>query len=189
MDNISTWDKAKEDFRSLADLEWTESKPAGRGKPKAFKSPYMLWCAACDYFSKADATPIIKYDVIKSGPTAGKIIKYPVTRPYSWSGFQAWLWRNKIIRQLDFYRINKDGVYDDYQEVLQAIGDIMFSQKFENAAVGVFKEAIIMRDLQMKEEKSVEEEQSSIRQPVVNVYNTAPPLARSEDSVDTNKSE
>jgi len=73
------------------------------------------------------------------------------TPPLTWAGFDAWLYEKKVITDTGDYRTNEKGKYDEFSEVIRAITNIMYTQKFEGASVGVFNANIIARDLGLKD--------------------------------------
>lgn len=128
---------------------WEWRKKTGR--PKALKSPKQLWQLACEYFERTIDNPIIKLDFIRGGENAGELVKMPTARPFTWAGLEAYLFERSIIGRLEDYKANTDGNYEEFSEVIHAIDKIMYSQKFEGAAAGIFHHAIIARDLGLTE--------------------------------------
>ena len=146
------------------------------GKPKAIKTPQKLWELACDYFKTIDERPFLKQEQRKSPIKIEKgaiidedlreeiknpVIELETIRPYTWAGFEAYLFEKGIITNLDDYRQNVDNRYQDYVGIIRAIGKVMFAQKFEGAAAGAFNANIIARELGLadKSELRVTEEQ------------------------------
>lgn len=113
------------------------------GRDKLFESPDLLWGAACEYFEYTDSRKWTKKDWV--GKDAIEVDRETET-PYTISGFCLYAnasrqWWNKF----------KDNATPDFLEVIARIEDIMFTQKFEGAAVGAFNTNIIARDLGMVE--------------------------------------
>lgn len=132
--------------------EWMAKKGARTiGRPKAIPNPGILWKYACEYFSRIDERPFLKQDFIRGGELAGSKVELETLRPYSWSGLGAYLFEKGIISKLKDYKQNTYGNYDEFQPVVHAIDEIMFSQKFEGAAAGAFNASIIARDLGLAE--------------------------------------
>jgi hypothetical protein len=127
----------------------TEKNPGGR--PKKIKTPNLLWKYACEYFNRIDERPFLKQDFIRGGEMAGSKVNLETIRPYTWAGLEAYLIEKGIISKLKDYKQNTYGNYDEFQPVVQAIDQIMFSQKFEGAASGAFNANIIARDLGLAE--------------------------------------
>jgi hypothetical protein len=121
------------------------------GKRKSIEDAPKFWALACEYFAEVDENPIYRNELLKSGDLAGTQAQVTLARPYSWRGFEAFLVLRGIVSKLDDYRYNTLGRYDDYIEVVQAVGSVMHAQKFEGASVGLFNANIIMSDLKMAE--------------------------------------
>ena len=141
---------------------WEWRKQTGfRGRPKAIPTPRKMWDLACEYFQMVDETPYKKQDFIKGGESAGSIVELNNIRPYTWQGFGDYLHSQGMLTRINDYKLNRDGRYSEFTEVISAIDDIMFSQKFSGAAVGAFNANIISRDLGLvdKSQMHVTEEQ------------------------------
>lgn len=152
--------------------EWRKNT----GRPKAIRTPKEMWKHACDYFRSIDEYPFLKQEQRKSpikiergaiiDDDLREEIKNPVIgletiRPYTWAGFEAYLFERGVLANLDHYKANLDNRYQEFIEIIRAIDKIMFAQKFEGAAAGVFNANIIARDLGLtdKTELKVTEEQ------------------------------
>lgn len=111
------------------------------GRPRAFKTAKQLWEAACAYFEATDKRKWIKTEFNGKDATECHI---PIETPYTISGFCIFIGRSRNW----WNEIKKNENLDpEYLEVLARIEDIMFTQKFEGAAVGAFTANIISRDL------------------------------------------
>jgi hypothetical protein len=113
------------------------------GFVKKFESPDVLWEAAVNYFKWCDENPWVKNEPIRSGPKAGDIIAIPTARPYTQKGLEIHLGIHA-----DTYRKyrSKEG-YEEYWDTVEMIDKIIYTQKFEGAAVGNFNANIIGKDL------------------------------------------
>jgi hypothetical protein len=120
---------------------------ASHGTEKIFKTPKALWDAACEYFEWCDANPWYKHDPVKAGPEFGKTVLTPTARPYTIMGLCIFL--DCTEQTLSNYG-TKEG-YEDYFGVVSNIKGIIYTQKFEGAAVGAFNANIIARDLGLKD--------------------------------------
>lgn len=128
------------------------------GKPKAIGSPEELWEYFCDYAARTDENPHETTET-KTGSGSSekggftkeedKVVKLDI--PYTWQGFEDYLFEKDVIGDLDDYRKNTDGRYEDYQLILKRISNCIYHNKFTGAAIGIFKENIIARDLGLKE--------------------------------------
>jgi len=112
--------------------------------PKQFKKAWD------DYFTWCDANPWHRNEAIKSGERAGEIIKIPIARPYTEIGFCAFhnLGKN-YLQQMDESLSKEDLTQEEEQlsVILTRARARCWTQKFEGAAVGAFKENIIAREL------------------------------------------
>lgn len=120
-------------------------KRSSSGREKLFDSPESLWEAACEYFNHCDDNPWIKKEAIKSGDMAGTCMEVETQRPYTKTGLVVFL--GCTLDTLQNY--GKKEVYKDFFAVVKKIEDIIYTQKFEGAAVGAFNSNIIARDLGM----------------------------------------
>lgn len=116
------------------------------GRDLIFSSPTVLWEAACEYFEATDARKWVKADWV--GKDAIKVYRETET-PYTISGLCLFL----DIDENTFYRYEKEEPYQDFWDIISRIRRIIFTQKFEGAAVGVFNANIIARDLGLVDKK------------------------------------
>lgn len=120
------------------------------GRDKLFASPELLWNAAEEYFQWCDDNPWMKAEAIKSGDLAGKIMEVPTKRPYTITGLLLY-----INASQGYWKDFKAAKHEDYSTVIEEIENVIYTQKFEGAAVGVFNANIIARDLGLKERTDV----------------------------------
>lgn len=146
---------------SLAKPDGYWEKRAKVGRKKAIKDEKHLWKLACEYFAWIDKSPVTMREILKGGERAGEVVSMEVARPYTWFGFEDYLWAMGIITDLADYRKNKDGRYTDFKPILARIGRVMKDQKFAGASVGTFKERIIMADIYHEANKRVDDERDS----------------------------
>lgn len=130
---------------------WEGRKKIGR--PKDLKSPEQLWELACEYFQRCDNTPWLRTDF--KGKDAIEV-HIPTSRPYTWSGFDDFLFEKIGLSRLQDYKDNKDGRYSEFAYIITRIGQIMRTQKFEGAAVGAFNPNIIAREIGLSEKTELE---------------------------------
>lgn len=126
---------------------WKLADPTKVGKPRIFPKPIDLWNAAISYFEWSDSHPIVKQ--VPTGTKVNPVVQVELQRPYTYQGMCAYLG----ICNLEAYKKRTE-----YSEVLTHIDNIIYSNKFEGAAVGVFNSAIIARDLGLidKQENKIE---------------------------------
>lgn len=108
------------------------------GRDKIFKTPDMLWQAACEYFEYTDSRKWKKKDWV--GKDAEQVEREFDT-PYTLTGLVIFLDVNSGFWS-EFKKNNPD-----YSEIITRIENIIYTQKFEGAAVGMFNANIIARDL------------------------------------------
>lgn len=121
------------------------------GRDKLFEIPSLLWEAATQYFNWVDAHPWYKNEAIKSGDSAGKIMRVPIARPYTITGFLLYVGANT-----DYWRQFKSASHEGFSPVIDQIENAMYTQKFEGAATGAFNANIIARDLGLADKSQTE---------------------------------
>lgn len=109
------------------------------GRPKAYQ-PDELWEKALEYFEWMDLHPWYKNEAVKSGDSVGVIIKIPTSRPFTQSGFC-------VFAGISMTTFETYAVTEEFLGVTTRIREIMYTQKFEGAAVGAYNANIIARDL------------------------------------------
>lgn len=132
-----------------------------RGVLKKISSPDQLLGMAIDYMQEVDDSPFIIKDFIKGGPRAGEVIEMKKQRPYTWMGFNTFVFNAVGLVRLEDYKTNREGRYSEFVDVVRTIDGFFKTQKFEGAAVGAFNHNIIAYDLGMvkKVENTVKTEQ------------------------------
>jgi hypothetical protein len=122
------------------------------GRKKAYL-PESLWNKFIEYIEKCEANPWYKNEAIKGGDMAGAIVQIPTSRPFTISGFS--VHAGISVQTFDSYSKT-----EEFLEVTTRIRDIIFTQKFEGAAVGAYNANLISRDLQLIDQKKlIQEEQ------------------------------
>jgi hypothetical protein len=135
-------DTMKEDDKRKGNQFWKLRSKHGRDK--LFKTSELLWEAACQYFQWCDDNPWIRVDF------RGKDqVDIPVQRPYTISGLCLYLDCND--HYLSQFKAALDKDEKDFSSIITRIEKIIYTQKFEGAAVGAFNSNIIARDLGLKE--------------------------------------
>lgn len=123
-------------------------KRTTHGRKKIFSTPEILRKAAIEYFEETDKRKWEKKD-FKGNKV--KEVTYKTSTPYTISGLCVYLgvnskYFNDFEKNLDL--TTKKGA--DYSEVVGWIRDVMFTQKFEGAAVGAFSQAIIAQEIGLR---------------------------------------
>lgn len=124
------------------------------GVDKLFKSPKLLWEAACEYFEWCDNNPLKEQKVFH---TNGVVTKTNVTklRAYTLEGFHLY------IRASDSYlrafksthKDKTDQESKDFITVIREIEKTIYVQKFTGAASDLLNPNIIARDLGLSDKK------------------------------------
>lgn len=123
---------------------------AKHGRDKLFASPELLWTAAQEYFLWCDNNPWKKKEAIKSGERTGDIIDIPAARPYSLSGLCLYIGVSDT-----FWWQFKSAGHTEFAEVISAVEQVIETQQFEGAVVGVFNANIIARKLGLVDRQDV----------------------------------
>lgn len=122
------------------------------GRDLIFSSPELLWEAATEYFEWCDEHPWVKVEQRKGniiipkgydGDLADMLnptVELPTARPYTIQGLCLYL-------SCDDELLDNYGAKEDFSEVVTRIRTIIYTQKYEGAAVGAFNASIIARDL------------------------------------------
>jgi len=142
------------------------------GRDKLFKTSELLWGAAAEYFQWCEDNPWLKMEQSRaSGKTGIKmkvidgqvgdiephepegLIGLPTARPFTLSGLCIYLNCNSA-----YFRQFKSSLPEnekDFSTVITCIEEIIYTQKFEGAAVGAFNANIIARDLGLAEKQEI----------------------------------
>jgi hypothetical protein len=135
------------------------------GRDKLFKTPELLWDAACEYFQWCIDNP---FEEELAFHAQGIITKTFVTklRPFTMQGLTAYLDCNTVYFNHFETSIkdNTDKNSKDFCKVVTRIRETIYNQKFSGAASGFFNANIIARDLglQDKSELAVTTQQKDI---------------------------
>lgn len=115
---------------------------------KNIKTPEELYILFKEYELETKASP--KKENFYSSKRDKQV---SVTRevPLTWNGFEVWLRKNKILAKLDDYKANKDDRYSKYADIIHAIEQEIYEDKFSGAVVGIYQHNIIARDLGLAE--------------------------------------
>lgn len=76
--------------------------------------------------------------------------------PLTWNGFDIYLRAEKILAKLEDYKANKDKRYSEYADIIHAIGQEIYEDKFIGATVGIYSHNIIARDLGLADKKEID---------------------------------
>jgi hypothetical protein len=124
------------------------------GREKLFASAELMWAAAEEYFEWCDNNPWVKKELIKSGDMIGQLVDVPTQRPYTMGGLCIYLGCNEAYFRN--FKAQLPAEDKDFSSVIGEIEQVIYTQKFEGAAVGAFNANIIARDLGLKEKSEVD---------------------------------
>ncbi len=114
------------------------------GRDKLFASPQLLWEAACEYFAYIESNPLEEEQLMSyQGETTRE--KVNKKRPFTMKGLCLYLGCAS-----SYFRVFKATQKDDnhgFLTIIEQIEDVIYNQKFEGAASGLFNGTIISRDL------------------------------------------
>jgi hypothetical protein len=124
------------------------------GRDKLFASSELLWEAACEYFKWCQKNPI--NDPRSFGGKAD------IARPFTLQGLCLYLGCNTAyLRQ---FKADKVKCTLDFSTVITEIEETIYQQKFEHAAVGIYKDNIIARDLGLRDNQDVTTDGEKVNQ-------------------------
>lgn len=158
------------------------------GRDTLFASAELMWGAACEYFSWCDEHPFHESEakVTSNGGDRGgssvELVEIPKMRAYTMTGLCLYIGCNET-----YFRQFNTKDKPDFKKVIDEIEKTVYEQKFTGAASGFFNATIIARDLGLKDSSDITTGGEKINNipPQINVYNTAPPLARNEGEIDS----
>lgn len=111
---------------------------AKHGRDLLFATPQLLWEACVEYFEWCTDNPI------KDTRSFGG--NQMVQRPFTMQGLCLFLGCNTA-----YFRQFKETCPKDFSTIIQDIEETVYQQKFEMAAIGIYKENLIARDLGLSE--------------------------------------
>lgn len=138
---------------------WRLADPDFIGRPRRFETPQDLWEAVKPYFDWCDENPWITQEFTTTDK--GSYTKNTIHKiPYTWQGLFVFLG----VSNLNGYKEN-----EDFSTIYTHIAHIIYSQKYEGAAVGAFNANLISRDLGLTDKQDLtsagEKLQTIIRMP------------------------
>lgn len=123
------------------------------GQPKKIESPEKLLKYFIKFVKQEKSNPILVDDWV------GKDAIHVVKKKYvalTMEGFNCWLFENGIIHGINDYITNKNGVYDEFSEIIAHIKGFIYSHNFKGASVNELNANLIARQLGIKEATSVD---------------------------------
>ncbi len=118
------------------------------GRDKIFKTPEILLQAAYEYFEWCENNPIKAED--NKGTKNINIVKFK--RPFTLKGFCIYCGASE-----SWFKEYRKAITDkDFLSVIHIIEEIIYTQKFEGAAIGIYNANIIARDLGLSDQQKVD---------------------------------
>lgn len=111
-------------------------------KQKAISTPEELAQLFEEYREWVDKTPYLVHDFV--GKDADEVEKRRA-RPLTWSGFEAWLYRQGILQHLGHYEQNTGGSYESYLPIIRALKMQCRSDVIDGALSGIYNQNIAAR--------------------------------------------
>lgn len=118
------------------------------GRDKIFATPEIMLEACNEYFEHQSNQVWNKVDY--RGKDANKVL-IPTSSPFTLTGLCIFLGVNTVY----FTQFEKDCT-KDFSKVITHIREVIFTQKFEGAAIGAYNANIIARDLGLIDKKELE---------------------------------
>lgn len=134
---------------------WRLIDPDKLGRDPRFATPKELWEECKEYFEWIDNTPIIETETTTSGKSISTKEKEHA-KPYTWEGLYAYLG----VCNLHHYKEK-----EAFSNIISHISNIIYSNKFEGASVGLFNSNIIARDLGLKDRTDLTSSDGSMSPP------------------------
>jgi len=121
-------------------------------RPKAIKTPEILWKLFEDYVQHEVANPMYRVDYVGK---EGRVERTPLETPITFMGFECWLQDNDYITHLSQYAANTNGAYEEFKTIITRIQNSCYIHNFKGASVGLFNANIIARKLGLTEKQEV----------------------------------
>jgi len=131
------------------------------GRDKIFKTPELMWEAACEYFIWCEEHPLIEIDY--RGKDLEKV-KLPKMRAFTMQGACHYMDVNKQYFDdfMEGLRGKTDKESANFSLIITRIRETIYQQKFVGSAAGFLNPNIIARDLGLVDKRENENKGSSI---------------------------
>lgn len=126
---------------------------AKHGKDKIFKTPELLWDAACEYFKWCEDNPLYE---VKPFNYQGDIIYSEVPKMRAMTLFGLCLFLDVSESYFRNFKIKPRKNKEEYVTVIEKIEKIIYTQKFQGAAADMLNANIIARDLGLKDNSAID---------------------------------
>lgn len=178
--------KASEGDKRLGNQFW--KLRSRHGRDKLFKTPELLWEAACEYFKWCDENPLME---TKPFHAVGIITeaKIPHLRAYTIEGLLLYIHASSsYLRQ--FKMAAKEGNVvngEDFLTVINQIEKTIYDQQFSGASANMLNPLIIARNLGLSDKKDLTSSDGTMTprpSVVVNDKGTAKEITKLIDKLD-----
>lgn len=114
----------------------------------SYKDPRDLWDKATEYFEYCDETPILEVKLVprRNGRPFKEKVKHP--RAYTFNGLLVFL-------GISSHTYAKYRLDERFSEVCAIIDSVIYTQKFEFAAVDLMNANLIARDLKLSDRQEI----------------------------------
>lgn len=153
-------------------------KRSKHGRDKIFKTPEILKEACEEYLEFTHRRLLNEIDFV--GKDATEVIK-PHIVPFTISGLCIFLGVNTQYFDdfEDALKPETNKQDKDFSLIIHAIKDIIYTQKFEGAAIGFFQHNIIARDLGLRDVKDINIDAN--RETIQNIFPTPEELKKDNE--------
>lgn len=117
------------------------------GRPRKVKSSAALWKLACDYFEWIEENPIWEQQLVTNRGDYTRV-NVPHMHAMTIIGFCL----HAGLKTSCYYEYRK---LDEFKDVCEQIENIIYEQKFSGAAANMLNQAIIARDLGLKDKSEI----------------------------------
>lgn len=122
------------------------------GRPTCFDNQDQLWNSCADYFEWCENNPIPENKLFaNNGDPCSGVLHH--SRPFTIGALCIHIGISR--RTWEKYRFN-----DDFKDTVEQVDAIIYEQKFAGAAVGMYNQAIICRDLGLVEKTQTDHSSS-----------------------------
>lgn len=124
------------------------------GRKKIFETPDIMLDACYEYFEHQSKQ---KWERVDFRGKDAEQVKIPTSSPFTMQGLCIFLDVNTVYFNHfeDTLKGKDDEISKDFSKVITHIKEIIYTQKFEGAAVGAYNANIIARDLGLKDSQDI----------------------------------
>jgi len=125
------------------------------GRDKLFKSPQLLWDAACDYFEWCESNPLYE---TKAFAFQGIVTTEELPKMRAMTMSQLCFYLNCNEAYFRTFKAQLPEGEKDFNTVIKDIEQTIFNQKFQGAAADLLNSNIIARDLGLSDKSEIKHE-------------------------------